>query len=746
MLHFRDGNAKAAAAQFAAYIARNPKARDVLQARFLRAVALMRDSQYQAAGEIFRDLEKHYELLQPYVAFFAARCGLEARQPEMALSALGRIPKGTALDDDVLKLRGDALFALGRHEEARRSYDEYLRRYPSGSRANVVRKRLAETLEKIGAPVLESIALYRSLFIDAAGEEVAEEAHASLLRLAARLPQAERKAALTFSPEEMLRRATRFFDRMRNAEAERAVEEALKEPNLPSKIECEGLFLRAQIAFRKRPRSRAAPLFDAAVAACTKASDTDRRAKSLYQAARAYVSGNDPDRARALYDQLIKEHPAHTYADDAALRLAEVLEEQGKPEEAASLLASLPTKFPSGDMKGEALFRLTFRAWRNGNMDAAVRYATEYGRLPPREALWYAEGGAQYYMARALERKGERSGALAAYEHVIRNYPLSYYALLSFLRMEALSPARAQQLKKELYDPSRPPSWRFSPRPLYAQPAFQRGVELARLGLFPEARAELARAGVSAPAKKHASRKEAEEAEELGWVLALLLDRAGNWASSHSLVKHHLTSFWREYPRGAHRLKWELAYPRAYPTIFPSAAQEGEIPVTLLYAIAREESAFNRGAVSPAQALGLTQLLLKTAKRFAPAGVAVTQEKLFDPALNVRIGAKYLGWLLGHFGGSVALTVAGYNAGEAAVGRWLKERGSWPLDDFIEAIPYDETRGYTKRVLASYFVYSWLENGTIPSLALGAAAPQRGADKRSTRLSTPPRAGKTTRR
>ncbi|HEY7956118.1 MAG TPA: transglycosylase SLT domain-containing protein, partial [Polyangia bacterium] len=91
-------------------------------------------------------------------------------------------------------------------------------------------------------------------------------------------------------------------------------------------------------------------------------------------------------------------------------------------------------------------------------------------------------------------------------------------------------------------------------------------------------------------------------------------------------------------------------------------------------------------------------------------GLPYNREALRDPAINVVIGARELGDLWKSTKGDPALTIAGYNAGAGAVNRWLRDpdRAGLPLDEFIEAIPYDETRGYTKRVLASYFSYVWL--------------------------------------
>ncbi len=86
--------------------------------------------------------------------------------------------------------------------------------------------------------------------------------------------------------------------------------------------------------------------------------------------------------------------------------------------------------------------------------------------------------------------------------------------------------------------------------------------------------------------------------------------------------------------------------------------------------------------------------------------------------------------------------LAGYNAGEAAVERWLAERGNLATDEFMETIPYDETRNYTKRVLASYFAYSWLYgDAPVPTVPLAVARPA-GGEKKILPASTSPAAAK----
>jgi soluble lytic murein transglycosylase len=249
------------------------------------------------------------------------------------------------------------------------------------------------------------------------------------------------------------------------------------------------------------------------------------------------------------------------------------------------------------------------------------------------------------------------------------------------------------------------------------------------MGQGGDARRELARLGLATSAEKHTGIRAAED-EDLLWITAILLDRGGSWAASHSIPRYGLTRYRLDYPQALGEAKWKIAYPRAFPALVAKNAKANALPEWLQLAIMREESAFAPRTESFANAIGLTQMIIKTAKRFAN-GATVTRDLLLDPAKNVEIGSRFLGFLWKHFNSVPPLTIAGYNAGEAAVEKWLGERGHLAMDEFMETIPYDETRNYTKRVLASYFAYAWLY-GEVPvpkvplALARGAGRGEKG--------------------
>jgi soluble lytic murein transglycosylase len=138
----------------------------------------------------------------------------------------------------------------------------------------------------------------------------------------------------------------------------------------------------------------------------------------------------------------------------------------------------------------------------------------------------------------------------------------------------------------------------------------------------------------------------------------------------------------------------------------------------IVLALMRQESAFNPDAVSWAGARGLMQLMPATARKVARGlGLPFSRERLLsDPAYNMAIGSTYFSQVLEEFSGSYVLALAAYNAGPARAHRWLKDlgdfrRGEIDAVDWIEMIPFDETRDYVQRVIENVQVYRALFDG-----------------------------------
>ncbi|MFI4970555.1 MAG: transglycosylase SLT domain-containing protein, partial [Lysobacterales bacterium] len=182
---------------------------------------------------------------------------------------------------------------------------------------------------------------------------------------------------------------------------------------------------------------------------------------------------------------------------------------------------------------------------------------------------------------------------------------------------------------------------------------------------------------------------------------------------------------------------YEQRFPLGMQNEVRREAHNAGIDPAWAYAIIRAESAWMTDAHSDADAYGLMQLLPGVARQLAKAMTLPysNAQDLFNPALNVQLGTRFLGQMAGKYQGSPWLASAAYNAGEAPVGRWLDARGMLDPDFFIETIPYKETREYVSRVLAFSVIYDWRMNGTV--LALSSRMPKIGQAWQAPTAATP---------
>ena len=161
-----------------------------------------------------------------------------------------------------------------------------------------------------------------------------------------------------------------------------------------------------------------------------------------------------------------------------------------------------------------------------------------------------------------------------------------------------------------------------------------------------------------------------------------------------------------------------LRFPLEHESAFRQASHLTGLPLALLAAFARQESLFDPLARSPANARGVMQMLHGTARLAARRAAlpAPSVEDLYDPAINIRLGSHHIAWLLSRYEGVLPFAAAAYNAGESRTDRWIKDAPGWPMDVWIEAIPFQETRNYVKNVLAFKQVYSRLLGEPLPLL------------------------------
>lgn len=164
------------------------------------------------------------------------------------------------------------------------------------------------------------------------------------------------------------------------------------------------------------------------------------------------------------------------------------------------------------------------------------------------------------------------------------------------------------------------------------------------------------------------------------------------------------------------RYMWEYAYPQAYDKQVQEYSSRFTVPKELIWGIMRAESVYRKDAISPVGALGLMQVMPYTASRVAGLiGEKNFQVKtLLEPEPAIRIGSRYLRRLMDRYGGSIPLVAASYNAGPHRVDSWLKNFGHLESDEFVEHIPFVETRNYVKKVISNAQVYADLYGDKKP--------------------------------
>ncbi|MBI3181960.1 MAG: transglycosylase SLT domain-containing protein [Myxococcales bacterium] len=407
---------------------------------------------------------------------------------------------------------------------------------------------------------------------------------------------------------------------------------------------------------------------------------------------------------------------------------------------ARGLLAELDSRFPREPAAADAGFLVGWLDLQAGRYADAVRafelFEKRHGGSRKRdEAAWFkalslleleswAEAAAalealcadfprsslvpqaRYWAIRAgqLEAKGKDGEELAfEYEAVVAQFPGSFYSLLASERLRELG----REPKAAFPEP---------PRQLDTEPPKELALALALRS------AGLLRDWAEETQARLSQVRSAEQALRFGHALQSL----GEYGYAHALAARLL---WGAAYGAKEPFALALMYPRAFRPGVEKWAQQNGLDPYLIWAVMRRESAFRPEVASAADARGLMQVIPPTAEAIARETneEVPSPEELFAPEVNLRLASWYLSALRRRFG-HPALAVAAYNAGPGPVVKWANERAELPLDLWVEEIPYKETRGYVKQVVADYFVYRSLYGEPPERISLAVPRPGEGVD------------------
>jgi soluble lytic murein transglycosylase len=657
--------------------------------------------------------------LADHARFAAAQWLGKAGQHDAALVRARAVTPGLGIAGDLEVVLAEALAGKGEIDAAAERWRAYLAREKRGYLWPQVALRFARALlaHPSAARAEEAVTLAERVIYDAPGGAGADEARKVRGQAISTLPFPKRKRFDSPTPEDLVARARALQQSGQAREALRVADLVVvgkPKGQLPARVECDAASIRADALGKLRKKPEAADVWAEAVKKC----EGDARATALYNGARASWQAERVPEAMLRYAQLEKEFPRHNLADDARVKGAKAAKEHGDETKHAELLTSMPAAYPEGDMLAEGLFELALSKIEKRDWAGAVA-PLERGAALPRERAYHSAGRFAYYLGRARMETGAAQQGVEQLIGVVGSYPLSYYMALAHARLAEHDPAVAARALEEAVRREPPGEFTIPRSKAFAEPAFARAVELSRQGEPKLARAELDLLGVSARTAP----------PEVLWAGAFLLSRAGSPQQSHGLLRSatnrsvagriEATDWTEHYPVGRWRTAWELAYPRPFADLVTREARKNGIGEALVYGIMREESAFDARVMSPANAVGLMQLIVPTAKTMAkPLSLPSDVESLKRPEVNVALGCRFLSQLRTQFSDNPLLAIPGYNAGGGAPKRWIGERPSQDFDVWVERIPYEETRLYTKRVINSMAAYEFLYPSAAASEAL----------------------------
>jgi soluble lytic murein transglycosylase len=398
-----------------------------------------------------------------------------------------------------------------------------------------------------------------------------------------------------------------------------------------------------------------------------------------------------------VVDRLLSQYPKTRWASEALYALATYLNKQDRDAEAATRYRQLVSLYPKSQYAPEASYNLGWFAYQSKNYADAARILEQHlasYRYP--ETKYIGEAG--LWAAKSEERLGHKARALALYDLVNARYRYGYHGYVAGLRAAALrkaEPGIAGEQAKQGSDLER-----ISSNVMYVEKIQETadGSETSRI--VKAADLEVIGLGELAVRELNKALEAAPDSPKINLRLAQLYSRRGENFQATLVLRKGYPDIYSYRESDVPREAWEIFFPLVgWNTIKEEAKRYGIDPY-MAAGLIRQESVFSPTAISRAGARGLMQVMPATGQLISKRqGIGtITAADLYNPSLNIKLGMNFLAQMLGQFN-RIEYAAAAYNAGPGRAQRWIAERGSLDIEDWIESIPFTETRGYVQGVL-----------------------------------------------
>ena len=650
-----------------------------------------------------------------------ARIKLNAKDYAGAATLLDTklIAQTTSIADHALFLRASALEQAGKTAEARAIYQQLLQQYPNSLRAREAALRVADLLNQSGqaaavplslkgllqnddpaallaaakayeqtGDTTRALASYRRLYFFAPESAESADAATALPRLGSTVSSATAEEAIT--------RANRLYGAKKFNDALTAYGDAFA--RFSATATTENQLRRGIAAYSVRKTTDAV---SALTAIPTSAGDT--RAEALFYLAQTYARAKQWEQTRGTVEELRRTFPSSSFTPKAFVAVGQIAKDAKNDVDANYFLRAAVNNFSSAIEVAQAQFDLAWDEHDKRNFADSSRMLTEH-------LAYYADkntdnrGRAGYWAGRDSERAGKLAEARALYEAMQGRYDANWYGYLAKQRLDVLSrttPAKtfaSDSVVGRAIANLQTVTVAQETASADADTRIIKADELSNVGLDDLAFKELEKAG-----------ENASDSPKVNLAIAKIYRSNDDNVRALNTLRRSFPDYSQMKPEELTREQWDVFYPLAYWDIIVQESRARSLDPYQVAGLIRQETIFTTRARSSAAAYGLMQVLVPTGRLTARKyGVSreVTAESLYEPRLNIQLGTAYLRDQIDKFG-RIEYVAAAYNAGPQRVVQW---KTSLPadIDEWAEAVPFKETRGYVQGVVRNRLQYQRL--------------------------------------
>jgi soluble lytic murein transglycosylase len=431
------------------------------------------------------------------------------------------------------------------------------------------------------------------------------------------------------------------------------------------------------------------------------AQNGEAEAQRLYLLSETARSTSDEEAVQRTLNDLRQFGPASPWLEQALLSAGNMYLLKRDYDRAIDYYRELQQRFPNGAHASSAHWKAAWLSFRQGRSDEARQEFEQQIALYPDSP---EVPNALYWRARLAEEDGNPAMSRAFYQKLSDRFCNYYYAALGRQRLKALPNAGGPTEASPHYTLLDHVSPLSSTRKITAANPPDDNLRVARARL-------LSNGGLADLAVRELQAAASQEGG--AWAppeMARVYQDGGRYDRGIQIMKRTTPNYFAVDIPDLPRPYWEALFPKAYWSDLRKYSELNGLDPYLVASLVRQESEFNAGALSHANAVGLMQLLPKTGKSVAKQvklrGYSAPQ--LYTPAVNLELGTRYFKEMVDKYNGQFEYALAAYNAGTDRVGDWLGQGHYRDPQEFVESIPFTETREYVQAILRNANVYRQL--------------------------------------